>query len=90
MHTQTITIRYMYMCVYLSIYGGSRCETKVRTLKGIRHYCCSVCVCVCVWDPFTGCQDRIPCTLRGLQHATSCCQATLILLLILLMIRNWF
>lgn len=47
MHTQTITIRYIYICVYLSIYGGSRCETKVRTLKGIRHYCCSVSVCVC-------------------------------------------
>lgn len=42
MHTQTITIRYIcvYMYAYLSIYGGSRCETKVRTLKGIRHYCC--------------------------------------------------
>lgn len=48
MHTQTITIRYIcvYMYAYLSIYGGSRCETKVRTLKGIRHYCCSVSVCV--------------------------------------------
>lgn len=42
MHTQTIPIRYICIYIYLSIYGGSQCGTKVRTLKGIRHYCCSV------------------------------------------------